>query len=171
MKSICAWCKKSLSPDSPGMPDGPISHGLCPDCAHSLFAEAGLPLRQFLDQWACPILVLDAAGVVQTGNAEARRLRRFLPQEDATLLPGDVLECAYAKMPERCGHTVHCAGCAIRYALNHTQQTGEPVSRTPAHLRVSLKGTPATLLVSTEKAGEHILLRLEPVNPKAPDHA
>jgi hypothetical protein len=162
MKTICSWCKAVIR-DDPTASNGPISHGLCSSCAERLFAEMGTPLEQYLDQWKEPILILDNHGRVRGGNQAAKKLPGFAVSPDTALLPGDVIECPYAELPEGCGKTVHCVGCAIRRAITEAQKTGHPVQRLPAHRECRIGDTPATLWVSAEKLGPHLYLILEPI--------
>jgi len=162
MKTICSWCKAVIR-DDPTAPNGPISHGLCPACAERLFSEMGTPLDRYLDQWSEPILILDNQGHVHGGNRAAAKLPGFSVADDAPLLPGDVIECPYAELPEGCGKTVHCVGCAIRRAITEVQRTGRPVRRIPAHRECRIGDTPAALWISAEKLGPHLYLILEPV--------
>ncbi len=164
MKTICAWCKKLIKEDV-RTPDGPISHGLCPSCAEKLYEKFGTPLEQFLDQWHLPIVLLNTEGQVLGGNSAARSLPGFHATSKTPLLPGDVFECPWADLPEGCGKTVHCCGCAIRRAISHTQKTGQSIKRLPGHLDSCIVEEPASIWISTEKAGDLIFLLIEKTPP------
>jgi hypothetical protein len=76
---------------------------------------------------------------------------------------GDVFECAYARLPEGCGKTVHCSGCTIRNTVIKTFATGINYIRTPAFLfkNSNRKVKKYDLYISTEKVGDIVLLRID----------
>jgi hypothetical protein len=71
----------------------------------------------------------------------------------------------YSALPEGCGKTVHCSGCAIRNTVMDTFQSGK------SHLAVEaplVYGTPdnrheISFLISTEKVKDVVLLRIDTV--------
>ena len=166
MKRICAWCGQTLGyVDSEAWAEDIITHGLCEDCAFHLFAQAGMPLQQYLDGLAAPVVVVDASGTVKTANGRARALL----QKDLSAIEGykggDVFECAYAELPEGCGYTVHCSGCTITRVVMETFDTGQSKLEVPAILNRGRAGEPERIefLISTERAGDVILLRIDAV--------
>jgi hypothetical protein len=166
MKRICAWCGEDLGEAESGQQEQwVITHGICRNCAYHLFAQTGMPLLEYLDGLGVSIVVVDAQGVVQTANEPARALlQKDLPEIEG-YKGGDVFECQYAKLPEGCGHTVHCSGCAIRRTVMSTFHTGQNRSRVPACLnREASDGIHETqFLISTEKVGDVVLLRIDAV--------
>jgi hypothetical protein len=78
---------------------------------------------------------------------------------------GDVMECAYAKLPEGCGNTVHCAACTIRNNVMETFKTGKSLKRVPASLNRRSRGSVDKMefLISTEKVDDIVLLRIDEV--------
>lgn len=166
MKRTCAWCDKDMGITPTETPsESIITHGVCPECADKLYAELGLELTIFLNKLAAPVVVVDETGTIQTANRQARTLlRKDLPDIQG-YKGGDVFECAYAKLPEGCGNTVHCSGCTVRRTVMNTFQSGESKLRTPAYLN---RGTPEScrktdLLISTEKVKDVVLLRIDEV--------
>jgi hypothetical protein len=79
---------------------------------------------------------------------------------------GDVFECAYARLPEGCGNTIHCSGCTIRRTVMETHKTGKSSLRVPATLNRNDPEDPdkITLLISTEKIADVVLLRIDAVD-------
>jgi hypothetical protein len=77
---------------------------------------------------------------------------------------GDVIECELSRTPEGCGSTEHCqSGCVIRRSVNHTFNTGEGLQRQHAQqMLITASGVRETkLVISTEKVGELIMLRID----------
>jgi len=166
MKKICAWCKKDLGEipvDS--IPEDSITHGICYDCSHHLFAEIGMPLRSFLDGLDAPVLVVDSNCTVTTANDIALKL----VNKDLTNIEGfrggEVFGCAYARLPGGCGNTVHCSGCTIRRTVMDTFRTGKSHSKVPAILKQQKTTEPQEihLHISTEKVADVVLLRVDKV--------
>jgi hypothetical protein len=164
MKRVCAWCKKELgSVDSQEHSEDAITHGICRNCRGNIFFQMGVELGIFLDSLEPPIVVVDQEGTVVTGNDKIRKLlKKELPEIEG-YRGGDVFECAYARLPEGCGNTVHCSGCTIRRTVMETHETGKSLLRVPATLKryaprdqIDIK-----LLISTEKVGDVVLLRID----------
>lgn len=140
-----------------------ITHGMCEECINNVFAGSRIELGTFLDTFAAPVLVVDETACVITANKQARMLfHKDLPDIEH-LEPGDVFECAYAKLPAGCGKTIHCDGCTIRNTIMDTLQSGKSHLKTPAYLHT---GTPddctkIDLLISTERVKGVVMLRIE----------
>ena len=166
MKRICAWCKKPIGEVNPETDaEHIITHGLCKDCAFHLEAQKGMPLRKFLEGLGAAILVVDADGKVLAVNRQTQALVGKDLSAIEGRLCGEVFECEHSLLPEGCGRTVHCLGCAIRKAVTETYSTGRSCHKVPAHISRVSSGAPAEIffLISTEKAGEVVLLRIDPV--------
>jgi len=164
MRIVCGWCGAELGTrESDVHPADAITHGVCPECAHHLFSQMGLPMREYLNGLAAPVAVVDETGRVVTANAMARELLHKELEEIEGLAGGDVFECAYARLPEGCGNTIHCSGCAIRRTVMATHETGQGRLHEPATLYAGPQEdiTPVDLLISTEKAGDIVLLRVD----------
>jgi len=125
-----------------------------------------VPLLEYLDGLGAPVAVVDRAGVLKAANSQLCAL----VSQDLSLLRGkrggDVFECSYAQLPEGCGQTIHCSACTIRRAVTETLETGRSQECIPASLRQGDPGEPrqAELLISTERAGSHVLLRIDMLN-------
>ena len=161
MKRVCAWCQKPLN-DEPE--DGsPISHGICQRCLEYVEMDR-TAIRSFLNTIEAPVLAVDGEGRVISANRLALVALKKEHSEIADKLGGEVIECAYSYLPEKCGKTVHCTGCQIRGSVNHTRATGEPLARVKAYQHImTLTGVKTFLyLISTEKFGEDtVLLRID----------
>lgn len=144
--------------------DDEPSHGICPECVSNLTFQTGVGLQEYIESISLPVIVVDDDVRVQAANASACRA---LGKRAPALLQrsgGTVFECAHARLPEGCGRTIHCSGCAIRRAVTITFETGAPQDRVPATLTRKDADRPsaAVLYITTVKAGAHVLLRVEP---------
>ena len=119
----------------------------------------------FLDSLKLPVVVINQAGTIVTGNDQAKTLlRKGLPEIEG-YKGGEVFECAYARLPEGCGNTMHCSGCTIRRTVMETYETGRSLVRVPAMLCRNTPEDPEIikLLISTEKLTDLILLRIDKI--------
>jgi PAS domain-containing protein len=158
LRVVCAWCQRLLSGDI----DAPVSHGICASCI--VDAEFHRErLDDFLNTLAGPVLVVDADGRLVGSNTVAAAL---VSSDVASLkgrLCGDVISCEYSTLPGGCGRTIHCTGCAIRRAFEHTAKTGEPVRDRPAFSYSRTPDGPVwkRFTISTERLGTVVLVRIE----------
>jgi hypothetical protein len=161
----CSWCDNELGADAfVGHRDRRIAHTLCGRCRESFVFQMGVPLQAFIDNLPAPIFLVDDDMNVKAANREASALLDatgggMVPERPA----GVVFDCAYAQLPQGCGRNIHCSGCAIRRSVFHTWETGESLIDVPATLRFARPGEAleAGLLVSTERMGDVIILRVE----------
>jgi hypothetical protein len=166
MRVICAWCKKDLGTKATtSVDESPVSHGICPDCVKKIMAPLGKPLETFLDTLAGPVLAVDGDGRVFSANAAGYSLLKKTPADVKGQLGGDVFECKWAKTPGGCGKTIHCKSCTIRMTVTDTMTTGKSHIRTEAYpdLFYITKDMRVRFLISTEKVGEAVLLRIDEV--------
>ena len=169
MKTTCACCSRKMgTKPSEISVETIITRGLCEKCANKFFGEMGEDLKTFLDGLPAPVVVVDPDVSVKTANARALALlAKNLPQIEG-YKGGDVFECAYAKMPEGCGRTIHCSGCAIRRTVTDTLKSGRSHLKVPAHLHSGEADNcrDIDLLISTEKVGKIVLLRIDKFDGK-----
>ncbi len=164
MKRVCAWCRKELGRvHSREGSENLITHGICEDCRDNMLFQTGVGLGEFLDSLGLPVVVVDRGVTIVTGNAQARTLFRKGPAEIEGYKSGDVFECAYARLPEGCGNTIHCSGCVIRRTVMETHRTGRSFLRVPATLNRNDPQDPEKikLLISTERVLDLVLLRID----------
>lgn len=163
---MCFRCGEEITPEQvAGRAPEAIAQGVCDDCLQKSFDRMGEELNSFIDSLAAPVIVVDDNGIVQTANARAQTLLLKTLPEIEGYRGGEVFECAYATLPEGCGNTVHCSGCAIRRSVMETLQTGKSLVKTPAYLnRGTLDNYQRTdFLISTEKISGLVLLRIDRV--------
>ncbi len=165
MIRICAWCKANLDPAQKSQ-DGPITHGICDACMEMVLAGPQ-SMNEFLDSLETPILMVNSNGETMYANRVACD---FLGKTNESLngvLGGDVMQCIHSRAPGGCGGTVHCKSCEVRNSVTHTYETGEACVRVPAHMDIidSNATMEIRFFVSTEKAGETVLLQIEEIAP------
>ncbi len=164
MKRVCAWCRAEMNRVGDSRhDDGAVSHGICERCADNIAFQQGVSLQLFIDSLPLPILVMDNEGVIQSVNAKGREVFGKKPEKGVRLLSGMVFECQFARLPEGCGRTIHCSGCAIRRAISLTGETGEPQSMVPASISRKSSDIPSAiaLTITTVKVGDGVLLRVD----------
>ncbi len=160
MKRLCAWCTKPLGEPAPGTEaDRVISHGICDECIGNILFQQGADLSTLLDSLEAPIVMVDEGHAVRVLNRAASELLGMDRDTCTGREFGLVFECEHARTPEGCGRAIHCSGCAIRRAIQTTVATGQGVTRQPATLKWE-DGT-VRLLITTEKAGSMILMRID----------
>jgi len=168
MGNVCAWCEAELKSGPASKPlsatkdDSPV---FCRACARDLAAQMGTSLHEYLDDLETPIILFDSQTRLVTANHVACKFIGKQERDVRGALGGDVFECAYAKLPEGCGKTIHCSGCAIRRSVEDTFRSGMSHSRVPATLnRTGVDDVDlAQLLISTELVGGVVLLKIDSV--------
>ena len=175
VRRVCAWCGGEMGlVASPGIHKYPVTHGICPACDHILSNFKDIPLEQLVCRLEGPVLVVDgAAGLVVAANDEAAASLGKTVEQMSGQLGGNVMECVHAGEPGGCGATVHCSGCTIRMLVGNTAASGEGQDQVPAY---QFTVTPAGIrkrhyLVSTEKLGELVLLRIDSLHSEAETRA
>ncbi len=170
--NLCSKCRKEIPPFPPGLlTDRIITGGLCQECFQHV-AESGMPLADFLDALEAPVLLVDSDVVVKAANQVVRTMLGKDISQVQGYRGGDVFVCAYARLPEGCGRTVHCSGCAIRLSVMETFTTGKSLLNVPAHLhqQVDNRFQPMDLRISTEKFWSMVLLRIDYIGPSGEVH-
>ncbi len=161
MTTVCAWCDRVLAAGTSGDAGGPVTHGICPACLAAVSVDRPRPMKEFLDQLAEPVLCVGGNVDLVSANTAAERLLGRALSSSAGTLGGDLLSCRWARLPGGCGRTEHCAACTIRRTVTAVYATGRPVTRELVWIDPEGGGGPIGLLVSAEKAGEVVLLRID----------
>lgn len=162
MSRQCIWCNGSMSPNL--SPDRRrITDSVCGDCSENFVFQMGVPLQAFIDSLEAPIFVIDGDSMVQAANKWGYAMLKKESSQVRNQLTGVVFECAFARLTEGCGRTVHCSGCAIRRSVYHTMETGKSLTRVPAVLNCGEPSGPEKIgmHISTEKMGNVVLLRID----------
>lgn len=167
MRIICAWCHNELEGETQhdNDPHDEISHGICPDCHSYFLSGTKATLVSFLEKLKVPVMQVNADGRLMYANQSALRILDKDLGEITGQAGGDAMECAYARLPEGCGHTIHCKACTIRNSVMQTFETGESLTRVPATLnRWDGQATvQVRFLISTQMLSNVVLLRIDKV--------
>ena len=166
MRRTCAWCKKNLE-DSNSGDEAEVTHGICEHCRVSLLSSyAPRDIHKFLSFFSLPVMMLDSDCRVVSANQAALELTDKKPAEINNVLAGNVMSCKHAHLEGGCGQTVHCAACTISDCVIKTYLTEESLHKIPAKLSAdkNLQETNIAFLISTEKLGDIVLLRIDKVN-------
>lgn len=163
IKRICAWCGKELDSTEGDKEETIISHGICDDCKSNILFQDGVKINEFLSDLKDPVIVIGADNQIFAANKKAGIVLNKNVKDLKGLYAGDVIECENARLPEGCGKTVHCLGCALRQSITYTNDTGNSLQRIPATFSLydADKKESAKFLVSTEKVGDIVLLRID----------
>ena len=167
MKVVCAWCKKEMgdasSPDEGS--NSEITHGICAACKDYFFSDQARTLDRFLNQLDAPVLMVNPQGEVMLANDQALQFLGKDLKAVSGYKGGDVMECAYARLPEGCGNTRHCVACTIRNNVMETFNTGKSLRRVPAFLNRAGRHSIHRIkfLISTERVNDVVLLRIDEV--------
>jgi len=164
MKRVCAWCNSAMSSVRVKNIAGPslITHSICGDCSDNLEFQLGVPLQRYLDSLKIPIIALNGDGRIIAANREASRIYSGKTGEEMAEWPDRIFECSHARLPDGCGNTVHCSGCAIRFAATDSYRTGKSLRDLPAHITHCDSGPPdkAELLISADRVDKIVFLRI-----------
>lgn len=169
MKVKCAWCQKDISGSNKETQniDFPISHGICKDCSDSLMSELDTPLKKFINSFEVPVMLVDNRNNAILINQAAREVSSLHIEVRGGPTCGMVVGCIHSDEPEGCGATVHCEGCVIRRSILYTYQTDNPCLQEACNDDQFYSGKRvASLKISTEKLGNRILLKIDPISPE-----
>jgi len=137
MKIVCSLCRKDICEIEPLSYPG-SKYGTCDEC-HAAFAEKikGITLDKLIDDFETPILVVDEDCRIVASNKLASNIAGLGPskRDYMGLLGGEVMKCEYADLPEGCGKTYHCVGCAIVNTVQASIEKGEPQINIPVTLK------------------------------------
>jgi PAS domain-containing protein len=159
MRAICSYCEAEMGEREP-LGDPRVTHGICQPCFDYFEAQwDGQRLGQYLDRFDTPVVAVSPEGRVIAINTAMARQMGVDSREVEGLLGGEFMECVHARLPQRCGNTVHCSACTIRGAIERTMATGEPAPRQPA--RVQRVAGSVDMLISTTRQGEWVQLVIE----------
>jgi PAS domain-containing protein len=166
MKRVCSWCgdvSPSVNPQEGS--NGDTTHTICDQCSDNISFQAGVPLKEYLEALKVPVLLVDSGGVIQYANHLAVVQIGKRPDEIKGCYGGDVFECTYARLPEGCGKTEHCSGCAIRRTVRDTFESGKSHDGVTALLSTEVEGVMGEkkFEISTFKGEEGVFLRVEEI--------
>jgi len=139
-----------------------VSHGICEACADNLFSKTSVPLERYLDRLTEPVIVVDDDVTALYLNRQALNVLGKTSKETLGRKGGEVFDCIYSQLPEGCGRTIHCSGCAIRRAVTSTHTTGKAQVQVPATLTKGDPDQPDSIActITTVKKGNVVMLRV-----------
>ena len=155
----------------PGEEGGPRdctnAHAICGCCSEHFTLPPKGPLQKHLDSLPFPVLVVDLyAGAYLITTAVNKKACDWItkePREIIQHLCGNVVGCAYARLPDGCGNTCTCRSCAILQAVAITKESGEPQVKAALTLQRGFMDRPAPVALSltTMKTGRLVMLRID----------
>ena len=164
MKRICSYCEKDLGEDPSIFPIEGVTHGVCDDCLLWLRNGMNQSLRDYLNKFDFPVLLVDSNVDVKMANNEAKIFIGKELSEIEGYAGGEAIECEHARLPGGCGNTIHCTTCTIRNAATDTYRSGENFDNIPAYQNIYLPEglKKIQLKISSEKFGDLVLLKIDP---------
>jgi hypothetical protein len=143
------------------------AQAVCGCCSEHFTLPPEGPLQKHLDELPFPVLVVDLYAGAYLITAAVNRIAcdwiRKEPQENIQHLCGNVIECAYAYLPEGCCNTTACVSCALKQAVVRTSETGEPQVNVVFILQRGYPDhtAPVSLSITTMKTGRLVMLRFD----------
>jgi PAS domain-containing protein len=111
-----------------------------------------------------PAFLVDGEGKIRAANPGTMEMVGKTQEEVDDHLGGEVFNCVNAELPGGCGQTELCSACTVRNTVTETYETGQSHVRVLATLRVreAEGSTDLEFLLTTEKAGDRVLVKIEP---------
>ncbi|MGE5698972.1 MAG: hypothetical protein ACM31N_02755 [Deltaproteobacteria bacterium] len=127
-------------------------------------------LQDYLNRLKYPVLLMnDDVGIV-TANITACESLGIDPRHIEGRRGGEAIECINSRLPGGCGKTVHCKACTIRRTVTDTYLTSTSHYMVLAYADCETPYGPRKIrfLISTEKLGDLVLLRIDDMEGKEP---
>ncbi len=122
MHLICSYCGRYIKEKKPYEVTR-ATHGICPECYLSLMQKnESLSYDDYLETFAVPVLVVDAARRITAANQAALAMVGQPAERVVGLLGGEAMECLHARLPGGCGQTTHCETCTIKNLVMRTME-------------------------------------------------
>lgn len=153
---ICSRCGRDSALD------GTYLSLLRRTCFRFLLSSWDGRLAGCLEALGTPAAILAGDYTVLLSN---HRLGPRLSAQDGEWSIGELIGCANAEEPSRCGQGTSCVHCGIRKAVDHTFATGEKVYRYPVTYPTR-GGSNETLVVVTVKTEEGVVTIFESAESK-----
>jgi glutaredoxin len=162
----CSWCKSKIPTSI--ITDERISSGLCGDCVTSADFRLGFALEKYAESISVPVIIVNDDMIILYANEKTLKFANKTLPEIYGKPCGEVFQCYYA-LPYGggCGRTVHCTGCIISKAVKNAIHDSKMHIQTPAlFTQKNIDGsTDYIMMVSTEKASEVAMLRIDKIIP------
>jgi transcriptional regulator with PAS, ATPase and Fis domain len=161
----CSWCNNKLPIGI--IADERISSGLCGDCVTSADFRLGFPLEKYSESIDVPVVIVNDDMMILYANEKTLKFVNKTLSDIYGKLYGDIFQCNYASSNGGCGRTVHCGSCTVNKAVKNTIHDSKMHIQTPALLTQKNINGPIDyiMMVSTEKASEVAMLRIDKIIP------
>ncbi len=151
MSVICSICRKEI-PEKQGRALKITAYITCDEC-HDAFVKknADKDFASVIDQYETPVLVVDEDCRIVAANKLASQITGAGPSKRDLLglFGGEAMGCKYADLPEGCGKTEHCVGCAIRKSISATIENNATQKNIP--VTIKKEDGEVNVVISTEK--------------------
>lgn len=165
---ICVWCQNEFNVNYEQSSDFIITGCSCKSCTNRIFNSNDLPaIRDSIDKIDAPILVLQPEPrQVYTANKKACELFGKELSEVEGYRGGQVFDCIQSFTELGCGKDANCENCKIKGAIVETF-TGNSFAHmeSPLEVKKGEKFFNYVLQISTEKAGDLALIRIDKYQP------
>jgi len=153
---VCSYCRKKLGEKEP-YENKRYTHGMCSDCHDKMMQQLeGISFDEYLEEFEFPVVIVDDDGRLAAANDKALAMFEKPLKSVQGLLGGEALECAYARLQDGCGNTVHCPACTIRMLVNETREKNS----TFENRQVSLATDQGKLLMTVSTSNANDMVRL-----------
>ena len=96
---------------------------MCEDCYDHMMRQLdGVSFDEYLEGFDFPVVLVDEEGRLAAANHKALDALNKPLERVKGFLGGEAFECAYARLEEGCGNTLHCPACTIRMLVNKTRE-------------------------------------------------
>jgi len=130
------------------------AHDICEACSRAL-----LKLSAYLESMDSAVAIVSHDLTVISSNDQFRKFLDDHGRGPVGMKIGEVLDCKYGTLRHRCGKTAACQQCDFKRIIELSRLTGEKLTVISTIFRHP-SGARTTFKVSTEKAGEAVLVRL-----------
>jgi len=156
---LCMACMKMVASREPQF----VSHGLCDSCASAIESSV-VGVTSLINRFDLPILYMqgDPRQVVTANQAACDQFGKELPLVEGRR-GGQVFDCIHSFTEAGCGKDQKCEECKVKNAIVDTFVTGTSHRAISTTLEIRMHGrdVPHAIEVSTEKVGNHALVRID----------
>ncbi len=161
---VCMWCKTKYEYRYDDMR---ISYGLCEDCVCSNDFHMGMQLTEYLESLTQPVIAVNQDAVLLYANKKALQFIDKVNSDIAGQLCGHAFDCINTHNTNSCGKTSHCQDCKFIKMVKDTYTQNKMlidtvVTMSKRHADIYDK---YNMMLSTEKAGDVVLLRIDATLP------
>jgi hypothetical protein len=159
LKGSCRVCQKKVATNESQF----VTLGLCDSCAHKVESSAA-SVAAFINNYDIPLLYLqgDPRQVVTANQRACVQFKKNLANIEGKR-GGQVFDCIHSYTEAGCGKDKNCEDCRIKNAIVDTFNTGKSHQAVSTTLDIRMDGQdfPHNIEVSTEKIGNHVLVKID----------